>query len=33
MEDKSKCFEFGRDFARRVKEYNKKYTQGGIDAV
>ncbi|MGD9578180.1 MAG: FprA family A-type flavoprotein [Syntrophorhabdus sp.] len=24
-EDKVKCYEFGREFARKVKEYNKKY--------
>jgi len=24
-EDKAKCYEFGREFARKVKEYNKKY--------
>ena len=24
-EDEGRCYEFGRDFARKVKEYHKKF--------
>ena len=29
-EDEKLCYEFGREFAKKAKEYHKKFDKGGI---